>query len=198
LIYNYARFDDPLDFGRKNIAMVNPNFYQYCIKQGHYFRAAHVPHNLETYFLSYPELLWRHNLPWVRFTTTQEFRDGIFVSKETVCSIFLMIPLLIFAFPLPSLVNFRADPRVALIPVAFFAGSLSMFGVLLFFVTAQARYLYDFTPLLFVVAAFNLLHMREHRFRRHPKRFELAVGTVIALTVIMGMYVGVNGMVQWR
>jgi hypothetical protein len=202
LSYNYLRFGDFLDFGRKYVVLPNWFFYQYCCKNGNFFRLEHIPYNLRTYLLSLPELHWRHGLPWLKYSEFKEFHDGVALMREIVALIFVMMPVLFFSFPYPhsSLLRRSDSKQPILIVMTLTAASLCMFALFLPFVAAQARYLYEFTSLLFPVIAMNIAVLNKELERRPHMRAACWAGASLLLVVntLMGIYVGLNGMVQWR
>jgi len=199
LIYNYLRFGHVLDFGRTHI--ITPALYEYNILRGIFFSTSHIIPNLQTYFFGLPDVSFHHLIPWVRFPQFSVSIGDVFLTRETVASFFIMMPILMAAAPIAIWHKFRAASSFVGegILTCWFA-SLASFAVFVASTTAQARYLYELTPLMFPVVYYNLAIL----WRKVENRKALArlVATGIVLLVlcnaVMGLYLGLNGMVQWR
>ncbi len=201
LVYNYVRFGDVLDFGRSRVIIPMVKLYEYCCLGGKYFSIDHVVPNLQIYLFELPEVTFRHIIPWVRFAPPSVSVGDVFVTHETIASLFIMMPILIAAAPLALLPGFRAESGnlVGSILTCSVA-SLTSFAVFVPLVTGQARYLYEFTPLAFPVVYYNVA-MVWRKVENRGAPLKLTVISIIALLTvngIMGLYLGLNGMVQWR
>ncbi len=201
LIYNYARFGDFLDFGRSRVIIPTTKLYEYCCIAGNFFRISHILPNLQVYLFEFPGVSFRHIIPWVRFDPESISVGDLLVTHETVASLFIMMPILLAALPLALLPAFRAQSsnlNIAALTCSF--ASLLSFAVFLPLVTAQARYLSEFTVLAFVVIYVNIATLWR-KIESHGAPLKLSMILIIVLFTangIMGLYLGLNGMVQWR
>jgi hypothetical protein len=153
--YNYLRFGNILDFGKAHIIFPKFQDYAYCILEGNFFRLAHVPHHLYHYLLALPEL--SDKFPFVTYTTEHVSLAGVYIIREMVCSVFILVPSLLLALPVPLVFRYRStDRRLLFIITLCMVSCITVLLFLTFFVGAAVRYLYDFTPLLFVLVYCNL------------------------------------------
>src|SRR5208283_5768009 len=106
LVDNYVRFGDVLDFGRSRVVIPMVKLYEYCCLGGKFFSIDHVVPNLQIYLFELPEVTFRHIIPWVRFAPPSVSVGDVFVTHETVASLFIMMPILIAAAPLALLPGF--------------------------------------------------------------------------------------------
>lgn len=201
LMYNHLRFGDFLDFGRSRVTIPSVEAYEYCCLGGRFFSLSHVIPNLETYLFGLPDVSFRYIIPWVRFSGSEVSTANLYLARENVASLFIMMPILIAAAPLAIWPRFRAGISAscsgAILTCCF--ASLASFAVFALLAIAQARYLYEITPLSFPVVYYNLAVL----WRNVKDSGLLRTFTVMALLLlivhgIMGLYLGVNGMVQWR
>jgi hypothetical protein len=201
LIYNLLRFGDFLDFGRSRVIIPSVELYEYCCLGGKFFSTSHVMPNLQTYLFGLPDVSYRYLIPWVRFPQFNVSMGDVFLTRETVASLFIMMPILIAAAPIAIWHKFRAGSNVLWggILTCWFA-SLASFAVFVPLVTIQARYLYEVTPLMFLVVYYNLAVLwREVKNRPELARLvSTGIVLLVAFNCVMGLYVGLNGMVQWR
>lgn len=195
LAYNYARFGDPLNFGRRMFTPPSHDVYEYVIKMGYAFRLDHIPYNLYTYFLSLPEI--SRSWPFVIYPEVCAGKEsGLLVCRESMASVLLLMPMTLLAIPFPSLVRkLRAERRLLSILAVCAIGSLAMFCLVLPFYWAVPRYLYEFTPLLFIIVFSNVASLWEEITDRGGKTTALtvALGLFFALNLIAGATLALNG-----
>ncbi len=198
LAYNYLRFGDYLDFGRSHIIFPDYGQYLYLAVGGHFFSWKHVPYHLYHYLFSLPWIVGK--FPFLRYPFGQFWTNGAYLIWELVCSIFITMPVLLLSVPFPFLFR-RAcvQDRLSLILVFFGVSSLAVLTVLSAFIGAAARYYYDFTPILFVLA-FCSLAVFWDRIATSPRRKILAKVVVLSLlfmgNVLMGLLLGLTGTMQ--
>jgi hypothetical protein len=198
MAYNQLRFGDALDFGRRHIMTVTVEAYKYCCLGDNFFSWVHIKSNMLTYFFGLPEVSFRHILPWLRFPATI-FRGE--VNRESIGCLFIVMPLLTAAFPLVLFRQFRpASSGYWVVLVTCWFASLISFATFIPFHTAQARYLYEFTPLAMIPIYYNFaIVWRYVENRPTLNNIILYCGILLfTLNAIMGVYLGLNGMVQWR
>ena len=201
LIYNYWRFGDALDFGRSRVIIPSVQLYEYCCLGGKFFSMSHIRPNLETYLFGLPDVSFRYVIPWVRFPGSSLSMGEVFVTRETVASLVIMMPIIIGAAPLAAWPRFRSESNnVTDAILTCCLASLLSFAVFVPLVTVQARYLYEITPLIFLVVYYNFAIVWRLGQNRRPLGTLAVLGMVLLVTFhgIMGLYLGLNGMVQWR
>jgi len=199
MVYNYMRFGDAFDFGRRHIMYPWYSVYEYVCLQGNAFRLAHVPENLAAYFLSLPELVWKNSLPWLRFGREIFSAGSVVMGREQLGSIGLLMPVLVLLLPFQRLVGPVDWSRpLKTILVASGLSSLVMFAMFLCYFYAVPRYLYEFTPLLFVVIFCNLSETWRRMGHAPKARRAFTIGLVLLILFnsVMGIYLGLNGMAQ--
>ena len=144
--HNYARFDDPLQFGQAYQLS-----HDYESKMAH-FQARYVAFNGWRYFFSAAQ--WSPYFPFIQPAALPVKPTG-FGGHDDVYGILTNLPIawLVLALPLALWRRERAE-RVAL--GAWLAAGLTLFltmaGILLFFFGSLARYQIDFTPALILLA----------------------------------------------
>ena len=118
----------------------------------------------------------------------------LIVGRQDLISLPLMMPvlttaLLILIVPKPI----DRSRRLSLIVACCVVSSLAMFGVLAFYHWAATRFLYELTPLLFVVVYCALERLWESVRRRDGlRRLTLAgLGLIFCANVMMGLMAGV-------
>jgi hypothetical protein len=199
LTYNYLRFGDPADFGRTHVVLPSKELYNYCILQDNFLRFAHVPYNLASYFTTFPEFVWRHGLPGLRFPL-ETINDGnILVAREKTACLFVMAPALLLCLLLPFLLRKCSGDRLLPLTVAVCATpSVVTFLFYLTMMRSVPRYLYEFTPLayalIYVVLACLWQRLRANSFER--TLFILVAILLFTLNTITGGYLGLNGITQ--
>lgn len=199
LVYNYARFGDAFDFGRRHIMYPWAAAYEYVCVQGNAFRLSHVPYNISAYFFTMPEVLWRNCVPWLRFTRDMLSTNGVLVGREQLGSIVLLMPCLVLLVPVQRLFGTRDRSRpLKTMVLAAWISSLTMLGMFMCYFYAVARYLYEFTPLLFLVMFCNVAETATRIDPESKIRSILILGLVLLVLAnsLMGVYLGLNGMVQ--
>lgn len=181
LVYNYARFDHPLEFGQK---------YQLSsIIEGdaRHFSASYVAFNVQVYLLS--SLQWFASFPFVRGIELplapagqggHEFAFGVFPNLPFVVFGGLLLPLIFLRWlrgprddvRWPAFALLAASAVLNFVPLAVFFGSC-------------IRYMADFTPSLMLLACCGLLEW-ESRLRFRPLLF-LFRGTALALAAFTSL-----------
>lgn len=150
--HNYARFDDPLQFGQK---------YQFSLdyesKLPH-FRAAYVPFTINAHFFSAAR--WSRYFPFIHRAELGDAPEGFTNHRGDVYGILTNFPItwLFFLAPL-ALWRRTPDERGRLgtwLMSAALLFALSV-GLLLFFFSALARYQMDFSPAFLLLAGVGLL-----------------------------------------
>ena len=201
LFYNYGRFGDFFYAGLRHVSLPFPQVYEYCCVHGNYFRLAHVPQNLYHWLLALPEFeFWG----WFLTVPKDSLMDGIIVNnvlvlREKVSSIFVMMPVIMLILPVPVLYMY-APRQVNLTPVLFgCAGcSLIVFGFFTTYYFACARFLYEFTPLLFVLVFYALVVLWE-KARMSPwlrRGMLVMLSALMIANCIIGAAWGITGMLQ--
>jgi hypothetical protein len=201
LIYNHLRFGDLLDFGRSRVTMPSAEVYEYCCIRGNFFSLSHLKPNLRTYLCGLPDVSFHHVIPWVRFPSYEISTKGVYLWRENVASLFIMAPMFIAGIPLIVWPRFRAESSSVIVAIlTCYLACLVSFSVFVPLVTAQARYLYEITALSFLVVYYNFAMLwRILRDRGGLVRFASAsLAILVIVHGIMGLYLGINGMVQWR
>lgn len=193
-IYNFLRFGDPLDFGRGHIMFYEYWDYWYLNRGGNFFRIEHFPFHVYHYLLALPRIT--DKLGILRYSIERIVVGDVMVERELVSSIFIMVPALLLVLPFPWLFNY-SESRKGLTTILLFCAlaPLTVLTMLCFFVGATARYLYDFTPLLFVLIFFNLVILWG-RVRGNVKlRRMIIVGLSLLFIVnfLMGLLLALTG-----
>ena len=149
--HNYARFDDPLQFGQA---------YQFSLdyesKMAH-FRASHVPFNVWRYFFSAAQ--WSPYFPFISPADLPPKPPG-FGGHDDVYGILRNLPVGWLALLAP-LALWRREPADRGTLGAWLGAAALLFGamagILVFFFGSLARYQSDFTPALMVLAGVGAL-----------------------------------------
>lgn len=181
LAYNYARFDDPLEFGQK---------YQLSTiveGQARHFSATYLPYNLHVYFFS--TLRWFGAFPFVHGIEPPAAPDG-HAGQEFALGLLPNLPFVAFGLPLAAGLLVRRlrgpgdDTRWQLFAILAAAAFLT-FAPLAFFFGACVRYLADFTPAFMLLACLGLLEC-ESRLHRSGARAALrGIALLLALFTIV-------------
>lgn len=199
LIYNYLRFGDPTDFGRTHVVLPSKDLYKYCILEDNFLRLAHVPYNLANYFIRFPELVWWRGLPWIDFPLEMISNGNVLVVNENTACLFVMAPALLLCLSLPYILGTCSKNKLFYLVVA--VCCVPSVVTFLFYTTlmrAVPRYLYEFTPLAYVLI-YVILACLWQRFRADSfgrTAFIVVTSLVFVANFIMGYYLGLNGMVQ--
>jgi len=197
LVYNYLRFGNPADFGYAHVIVPTYRAYLYLTLGGHFFRWEHAPYQLYHYLLSFPRIV--SEFPFLRYGFGEFWVNDVYVVREAVCSIFLAMPVLLLALPLPFLVRQAGiQGRLSLILVFFGISSLAVLGALSGFYGSAARYYYEFTPLLFVIS-FCCLAAFWDKFATTSRRKTVAkifLALLFIGNVFMGILLGLTGAIQ--
>jgi hypothetical protein len=197
LAYNYLRFGSLFDFGRQYAIVAQPGFYEYCCIKGHYFRIAHLPYNLFNYFCALPTIHNGANFISLRFGGVHDIAAGdVLMGRQDLISLPLMMPVLLMVLLTPLL----AKPASRSLDLRIVVGccitsSVAVFGLIACYHWAAARYVYEFTPLLFVVVYCVLISLWD-TVRRNDglRRFTVAgLGLLFCVNSMMGLMAGVIG-----
>lgn len=200
LLYNFVRFEDWLDFGRRRVTVPSVQIYfHYIASMNSHWSLKNVPYILHWWLLSLPQVKWYLDMPALVYPTYTFQEGGVLLYRERVASIATMVPSLVLALPVPLLL-YRAAKDHRLFFVMFLCATCSvvMFTFFLPFVNAIGRYLYEFTPLLFVLVFCTVAVLWQKLAANHRAQVatELALGILFALNCLAGVALGVNGMVQ--
>jgi hypothetical protein len=194
LAYNYLRFGNPLDFGYSHVIVPTYRAYQYLTVGGHFFSWKHMPYQLYYYLISWPKIVGK--FPYLRYPFGSLSVNDIYVVRELVCSVFLTMPVLLLSPPYLFLSR-HIWPRYPLSLLLVFVGisCMAVLAALSAFYGSAARYYYEFTPLLFVLAFCNLAVFWDG-ITTSPRRKTL-VKIVLSLlfigNVLMGLLLGLTG-----
>lgn len=177
LLYNYARFANPLEFGQK---------YQLSsIIEGdaRHFSVRYIPFNFHLYFLS--ALRWHAQFP---------FHDGVAVPPippehagyEFTIGILPNLPFAWFSGMSLALLFGRALRRTPSTEILLAIGAITTAvtvnaALLLCYFGCCIRYLADFTPGIMLLAAFGLLECEARASSPLARRSIGAVGLLLAL-----------------
>jgi hypothetical protein len=202
LIYNYLRFGAFFDFGRRYSLLSNVEFYEYCCIKGHFFRIGHVVHQLYNYLLALPDIHYGARFTSINFGGIQESSIGdLLIARQDVISIFLMMPILILALAIPFLPRSENESKErGLIIACCIMSSIIAFGLLTSYAWASARFVYEFTPLLFVVIYCVLAGLWETMAANDRLRHLAIVGLALLFcaNTLMGLKAGVIGFMYVR
>jgi hypothetical protein len=202
LAYNYLRFGSLFDFGRQYSIVAQPGLYEYCCIKGHYFRVEHLPYNLFNYFCALPTIHQGANFTSLSFGGVHDIAVGdVVVGRQDLISLPLMMPVLLMVLLTPLLAKLASrslDLRT--IVACCITSSVAVFGLIACYHWAAARYVYEFTPLLFVVVYCVLISLWE-TVRRNDglRRFTVAgLGLIFCANIMMGLVAGVIGFMYPR
>jgi len=199
LLYNYLRFGDPLDFGRRYLMYYHVPDYLYIIQQGFSFRLSHIPFQLYNYLLALPAITNKSGM--LRFPIERTFSGDVMIGRELASSVFVVAPVLLLFLPILLLFSrTKKAGDLRLIITCCVLGSLAMLMALCSYVWSTARYLYDFTPLMFVVVFYNLAILWGRVQDNTPLRRLTVVGLCLlfAANCVMGLFLGFTGMIAQR
>ncbi len=163
LAYNYLRFGSLFDFGRKYSILAQAGLYEYCCIKGHYFRLDHAIYNLYNYFFTLPSIHHGTRFTTLSFGGVHDIAIGdVVMGRQDLVSLPLMMPVLLAVLLTPMLLR-SADRsrRFTLITASCIVSSVITFAALTFYHWAAARFLYEFTPLLFVIVYCGLVRLWE-------------------------------------
>jgi hypothetical protein len=195
--YNYFRFGDCLDFGKYHVILPKYPDYLYISVGGNFFSWKHVPYHLYHYLLSFPSIVCK--FPFLRYPYEAFWINGTYMIKELVCSVFITMPILLLSLPAPVLFrNLHIRDQLALIVIFFGVSSVAVLAVLSSFFGATARYFYDFTPILFVLAFCNLAVFwdRVTTGFRSKTIAKVVLSLLFIGNLLMGLLLGLTGTIQ--
>jgi hypothetical protein len=195
LAYNFLRFGNPFDFGRGSVIFPSHGQYLYVTLGDNFFRLQHVPYQLYHYLLLLPD--FHDSFPFVRMPAVSfNFeQSGILVQRELVCSIFVLMPVLILILPTPFILRYgQLDGRLSFVMISLAVTAAAVLGLLTFVVRSAIRYIYDFAPLLFVLAYCNLSYLWDWMQRSFYRKMVTTAALVFlfAMTVLSGLLMGVK------
>lgn len=197
LAYNYFRFGDCLDFGKGHIIFPSYADYLYLSVGGNFFSWKHVPYHLYHYLLSFPSIVSK--FPFLRYPYAAFWINGTYMIKELVCSVFITMPILLLSLPSPLLIRrLQTKDKLPLIVIFFGVSSVAVLAVLSSFIGAAARYYYDFTPILFVLAFCNLAVFwdRVTTGSRSKTVARVVLSLLFIGNLLMGLLLGLTGTMQ--
>jgi hypothetical protein len=188
LVYNYARFGDPLEFGMKYQMSV----YRDYLLAGNFIRYEHIPYNLWSIFCRLPV-----TLPEFPFLVLPRFvletRSIAFMpyhltyANELSVSVFVLMPaLLLSGIPLIFLKEVQPDmePRTVLVLSTLVVTQIFPLVVSM---STVARYYYDFVPIMMMLSFLGGLWLT----RRGPGYF-LVVLLAVILSVVVSFTLPMN------
>ncbi|MBL9189278.1 MAG: hypothetical protein JNK23_17480 [Opitutaceae bacterium] len=180
--HNWARFDNPLEFGQA---------YQFSLdyesKLPH-FAARYVPYNLQAHFLSAAE--WQRYFPFIKPGNPGPAPAGYTIHRGDIYGVLANYPLAWLAFLAP-LALWRRNPEERgplgtwLAAVALLFGTVGL--VMVSFFSSLSRYQVDFMPAFMVLAVVGLLALE----RWLPARARMLAGAAAGLAAAFGVVFGV-------
>jgi hypothetical protein len=180
LVYNYARFEDALEFGQ-NYQLTS--VYERKMK---HFGLGYIPHNLFIYYVC--PVNWTWEFPWVSLRPAVQGPPGYYGGEEVGGALFTFPILVLASGAFLSLSKAartsRAGAAVAVGSVACLFVPLAVF--LLAFFSATERYMADFCPALAMLAAFGWLEIES----RLAGRLRLAVISAFVGLATLSCFVG--------
>jgi len=150
--HNYARFENPLEFGQ------NYQLTSIYESKADHFASRYVPHNAYIYFASTPKLI-----PEFPFVSTVVVNDGpqgyLGVWNEAVCGVLLSFPVLLCLLFVPRLLRRWSGEdqellKVFVLCVVLFSGTMTL--TVLGYFLATPRYMADFMPSLAFLSVIGL------------------------------------------
>jgi hypothetical protein len=202
LAYNYLRFGSLFDFGRRYSIVAQSELYEYCCVKGHYFRIDHLPYNVFNYFCALPTIHYGENFTSLSFGGIHNIAVGdLLVGRQDLISLPLMMPVLLTVLLTPLLRNAASRPRdLRTIVACCITSSVAVFGLIACYHWAAARYIYEFTPLLFVVVYCVLGRLWETvRGDDRLRRLTIAgAGLLFCANTMMGLVAGTIGFMYPR
>jgi hypothetical protein len=191
LAYNYVIFGSLFDFGRKYSILAQAGLYEYCCVKGHYFRLDHAIYNLYNYFFTLPSVHHGTRFTTLSFGGVHYIAVGdVLMGRQDLISIPLMMPVLLgVVLALPSVNWSKGLTRINTCCVL---SSMAVFGILSLYHWAAARFLYEFTPLLFVIVYCGLVSLWE-AVRQNGSLRRLTVvglGLIFCGNTMMGLIAG--------
>jgi len=199
LLYNFLRFGDLFEVGRSHSVAWLHDTYLYYVRNDNLFRIQHVPLQFYNYFLALP--LITEKIGILRYPFDQIIVGDVMVARECVSSVFIMVPILLLSLPFPLF--FRDKPKsweFAIIISYCALAPLALIIILLFYAFATARFLSDFTPLIFVLIFCNLVVIWD-RVQDNIKLSRLIIVglcLLFAANCVMGLFLGFTGMIAQR
>lgn len=181
--HNYARFDDPLQFGQAYQLSLD-----YESKLRH-FGANYVPYNLWLHFLAPAE--WSRYYPFIGPPDLGTAPAGYTVHRGEIYGILTNMPVAWLALLAPLALWRREQGerwRLGTWLATVAAGSAAMAAVMMLFFSALPRYQMDFGPGLLVLAAAGVMSAERWVGRRWVEgAFVLGSVTLAAISVLVGV-----------
>lgn len=177
LAYNYARFQDPLEFGMKyQLSSVIEG-------EARHFRLAYIPFNFRVYFLS--ALRWLPYFPFANGIVLPPFPPG-YGGYEYAIGLLPNLPFVWFSLVLPPIMLTWRRRRVPGAELGRTIGVIAGAGVLnasllLCFFGSCIRYMIDFTPGFMLLASIGLLELENWLNAAAARGVVRATGLAVAL-----------------
>lgn len=141
LLYNYARFQNPLELGYKY--QIGSDRYNKKFQEGKTFSFSYIPHNISYYFLNYASL--RLEKPFI-------------IIDPEGNSVFSVYPLLLILFSLVKKYSLR-NVNILIVLLSVIAGliiTLLMMNLGTGWIQFGSRYFFDVIPILFLISLFAM------------------------------------------
>ena len=162
-------------------------------------QAALYHETIANYLGTVPRLVWWHNLAVLLYPIDVMGDAYVMVISEQIGPLFLMARALLLCLPLPFILE-KCSPsgRLNLIVLICFFASLVTFIFSCLLMRDVPRYLAEFTPLAFVLNYCTLVCLWKRFKEESAGRVAFIVLVVLLLVVntIMGVYLGVNGVLD--
>lgn len=141
LLYNYVRFQNPLELGYKY--QIGSERYNNLLHEGKAFSFSYIPHNITYYFLNYASL--RLEKPFI-------------IIDHEGNSVFSVYPLLLILFSLVKKYNLK-NVNILIVLLCIIVG-LTIALLMLYLATGWiqfgSRYFFDVIPILFLISLFAM------------------------------------------
>ena len=171
-LYNYARFDNPLEFGQRyqlNADGVNPVTFSF----------RYIGFNAWIYGLSAAG--WSPYFPFVSVIAAPSAPTG-YVGIENPFGLLPNVPFVLLGLGLWSVITRREATRLRTWVLAVLVLAGATFGILLLFAGNTNRYMVDFLPALTVLACVGWLALATRTWWRGWSR---VAGTVLTVSVAL-------------
>jgi hypothetical protein len=188
LTYNYARFNDPLEFGMK----YQMSAYRDYLIAGNFARYEHIPYNVWSLFFRLPLLM--SNVPflvmprYVLETRSVEFMPYFLVyANELSVSVFILMPVLVVGF-VPLVFRKDAGPETDFYTyLVLFALVITQVFPIVISMSTVARYYYDFVPVMILMA-----YMGGLLLKKKGEWYLLLVLLAAAISIIISFALPMN------
>jgi hypothetical protein len=182
LLYNYLRFQNPLEFGQRYQMAGNTEDQMRRL-----FGLKYLWFNFQVYFLQ--PIQWGYSFPFVEGVEAPPMPAGE-LGRDVPFGVLVNLPLVCMALAVPLVWQKRtADERSAL---RFFSAVLAAFVVfsaltICFFIGACMRYEVDFVPELVLLAVCGILGLERALVEKPPWRGVLRGAWIAALVFSLGV-----------